>query len=289
MPPHSWPKLGLAGLALVLALLAAGCLAPAPEGDRMQVVTTIAPLADMVHNVGGDYVEVTVIVPPGAEPHTFEPTPSQMRIMESADLYVKNGAGLETWIELMVGDHISVVDSSKGVDLIFGEGGAERSAPDPHIWLSPRNGMIQVENIYKALADADPIHEEYYAQNRDSYLKTLQDLDSDLGKRLGRAHRRVFIVQHPAFSYLARDYGLVQVPLSVDEKEPGPRHMATVVDLVSSSNVSAIFVEPQFNPKSAQVIADETGCNVLEIDPLPENYTAGLRHAGEMIAESLEA
>ncbi len=277
-------------LALMLALLAAGCLAPAPEGDQLQVVTTISPLADMVHNVGGEYVDVTVIVPPGAEPHTFEPTPSQMRIMESADLYVKNGAGLETWMEELIGrGHISVVDSSKGVDLIFGEGGVESGAPDPHIWLSPRNGMIQVENIYKGLADADPGHEEYYAQNRDSYLKALRDLDSDLGELLGSAPRRVFVVQHPAFSYLARDYGLVQVPLSVDEKEPGPRHMATVVDLVSSSNVSTIFVEPQFNPKSAQVIADETGCRILEIDPLPENYTAGLRHAGEMIAKSLGA
>ncbi len=272
---------------LLLVPLLCGCISQneLPSG-KINVATTIAPLGDFITAVGGDKVEVTVLVPPGAEPHTYEPTPSQMKDVALADLYIMNGGGLEFWMDkvLQVNKKMLVVDSSRGVELVDESGGET----DPHIWISLRNAAIQVNNICSALIQVDPANKDYYRKNRDDYLKTLKALDGEFNQTFAAKSGRIFIVYHPAWTYFARDYNLDQVPILENEKEPGPKYLGSIIDLARRNNITVIFVEPQYNPKSAEVIAQEIKARVVTLDPLGQNYLENMRYAGQEIAKSLK-
>ena len=272
---------------LLLAPLLCGCVSQgeSPSG-KVNVVTTIAPLSEFILAVGGDRVEVTVLVPPGAEPHTYEPTPSQMKDVATADLYVMNGAGIEFWMDkvLAVNKNMVVIDSSEGA-VILQESADEI---DPHIWTSLRNAARQVDNICSGLIQVDPEYSDYYARNRDEYLEKLKALDGELNQTFAARTGKTFIVYHPAWTYFAQDYDLVQVPLLENEKEPGPKYLASIIDLARANNITTIFVEPQYNPKSAEVIAREMKASIIVLDPLAQNYLENMRHSGQEIAKSLK-
>jgi zinc transport system substrate-binding protein len=278
-------KITILVLLLIVPILC-GCVSQneAPTG-KIRVAATIAPLSEFVKIVGGDKVAITVIVPPGAEPHTFEPTPSQMREVANADLYVMNGAGLEFWMAKMLqaNERMVVLDSSQGIALLQESEGQI----DPHIWLSLRNAAVQVDNICSGMIEVDPQNKDYYKKNRDNYLEKLKALDEELNRTFASKKSKVFVVHHPAWTYFARDYGLSQVPLMENEKEPGPKYLGEVVDLAKKSNIKTIFVEPEYNPKAAEVIAREMNASIISLDPLAENYLVNMARAGREIAKSL--
>jgi len=269
----------------MLLFMACGCVSQKEEASGIKVVVTIAPLEEFVKAVGGDRVQVSVLVPPGAEPHTFDPTPSQMIQVSECDLYVKNGAGLEFWIDkvLQPGQNVTAIDSSRGIEVIT-EGGL---VADPHIWLSLRNSAIQVENICQGLIEVDPANRDYYIRNRDDYLHNLRMLDEQFNRTFAASQKKTFIVHHPAWTYFASDYGLVQVPLMENEQEPGPRYLAEVIELAKEENITAIFVEPEYNPRAAEVMAEEMNAQIIFLDPLAGNYLENMRYAGQRIADSL--
>jgi zinc transport system substrate-binding protein len=272
---------------LLIAPLLCGCVSQnEPPTGKINVATTIAPLSDFVIAVGGDRVDVTVLVPAGAEPHTYEPTPSQMKDVAKANLYVMNGGGLEFWMDkvLQVNKDMLIVDSSRGVKLVNESGGET----DPHIWISLRNAAIQVNNICSGLIQVDPKNGEYYRKNRDDYLQKLKALDGEFNQTFAAKSGRIFIVYHPAWTYFARDYNLDQVPILENEKEPGPKYLGSIIDLARRNNITVIFVEPQYNPKSAEVIAQEIKAKVVALDPLGQNYLENMRYAGQEIAKSLK-
>jgi zinc transport system substrate-binding protein len=272
---------------LLLVPLLCGCVSQneLPSG-KINVATTISPLADFITAVGGDKVEVTVLVPPGAEPHTYEPTPTQMKDVALADLYVMNGGGLEFWMDkvLQVNKDMLIVDSSRGVKLVNESDGET----DPHIWISLRNAAIQVNNICTALIQVDPANKDYYGKNRDDYLLKLKALDEELNQTFAAKSGRIFIVYHPAWTYFARDYNLDQIPILENEKEPGPKYLGSIIDLARRNNITVIFVEPQYNPKSAEVIAQEIKAKVVALDPLGPNYLENMQYSGQEIARSLK-
>lgn len=276
----------LSGNASDPAMDNASANASANPADKIKVATTIAPLAEFVRAVGGDRVAVTVVVPPGAEPHTFEPTPSLMVDISRADLYVMNGAGLEFWMDRLLESNkeMTVIDSSKGIDLIA----ESEDEMDPHIWLSLKNAAVQVENICEALTQVDPANKEYYSKNRDGYLEQLSTLDEELKSSFTPKKKDIFVVHHPAWTYFARDYDLEQVPLMENEKEPGPKYLSQVIDLARRNNITTIFVEPEFNPKSAEVMAREMNANITILDPLAGDYLNNMRYAGREIASSMD-
>jgi len=254
------------------------------DSSKIKVAATIAPLGEFIRAVGGDKVEVIVVVPPGAEPHTFEPTPSLMVDMAKADLYVMNGAGLEFWMGklLQANKEMIVVNSSQGIDLLQ----ESENEIDPHIWLSLRNAAVQADNICTGLIEVDPKNKDYYIKNRDDYLQKLKALDVELNRTFAGKKNKIFIVHHPAWSYFARDYGLIQVPLMENEKEPGPKYLGEVIKLAEKNNITTIFIEPEFNPKSAEVIAREMNARIVTIDPLAENYLENMLYASREIAQS---
>jgi zinc transport system substrate-binding protein len=283
---------------LLAATILAGCITQdeSPSGalsgnasenasHKINVATTIAPLGEFVRAVGGDRVAVTVVVPPGAEPHTFEPTPSLMVNVAQADLYVMNGAGLEFWMNRLLENNkkMVVVDSSNGIDLLK----ENEDEIDPHVWISLRNAAVQVKNICSGLTEVDPANKEYYSKNRDDYLSKLAALDEELNISFASAEKKIFVVHHPAWTYFARDYALEQVPLMENEKEPGPKYLSQVIDLARQNNITTIFIEPEFNPKSAEVIAREMNAKIVSLDPLAGDYLNNMKYAGREIASSL--
>jgi zinc transport system substrate-binding protein len=145
---------------------------------------------------------------------------------------------------------------------------------------------VQVDNICSGLIEVAPQNKYYYVKNRDAYLSKLKALDEELNQTFAGKKSKIFIVQHPAWTYFARDYELRQVPLMEGEKEPGPRYLGEVIELARKNNITAIFVEPQFNPKSAEVIGREMNARIVALDPLAGNYLDNMRYASREIAQS---
>ncbi|MFZ5649583.1 MAG: metal ABC transporter substrate-binding protein [Bacillota bacterium] len=260
----------------------------AVKGERVRVTATIYPLYDFARNVGGDKVEVYSLLPPGAEPHHWEPAPGDMVKLGKSNVLIYNGAGLEPWLENALksvdSGRITLVDCSAGVKLIEGEKhdghegehkgehkGGEMS--DPHIWLDPANAAVMVDNILSGLVKSDPANREYYTENAVKYKAMLAELDGRYRAALAGARIRHFVVSHDSFGYLARRYGLEQVPirgLNADS-EPGPARMAEIVGLVKKHGIKYIFYETLVSPGVSEAIARETGARTLVL-----NDVAGL-------------
>ena len=260
-------------LALALTLAAASCGSEKEETGKIGVVVSILPLAEFVEHVGGEKVDVSVMVPPGASPHTHEPTPSQLVAVSKAEVFVKVGSGVQfelAWMDKIIdtNSNMLTVDSSNGVMLM---------GNDPHIWLSPLNARIMVENICSGLIAVDPENESYYIQNRDAYLRQLDDLDEEIRESLDGVENRAFMVFHPAWGYFARDYELEQIPIEIEGKEPSVKDIANVIDEALERDIKVVFASPQFNQQSARTIADEIGGKVESIDPLAKDYATNMR------------
>lgn len=279
-------------LMVVLATSAVSCGQKEEAGEEIGVVVSILPLADFVKNVGGEKVEVSVMVPPGASPHAYEPTPSQMATLARAKMFVKVGSGIEfelVWMDKLVAinQEMLVVDCSRGVQLHEGEEyewEEDHGAMDPHIWLSPQNAKIMVQNIYEGLVQVDPGNRAYYKQNRDTYLQKLTKLDQDIREDLSRVNNRKFMVYHPAFGYFAKEYNLTLLPIEAEGKEPTAVGMAHLIEQAKEHNIRVIFASPQFNPQSAEVIAKAIDGRVVFIDSLARDYIVNMRLLlGELI------
>lgn len=274
------------GLALLAAAGLAGCQGVAtPVGsNRLQVVASILPLADFVRQVGGERVQVETLIPAGASPHTYELTPAQMQTVSRAGVLVLNGVQLEFWAADLISaannPNLIVVYTAEGLDILEEtEADADGAAPaggNPHVWLSPRNAMHQVEHIREALIQADPAGTEIYRAQTDGYLAQLHKLDDEFTTATASFSTKKFIAFHSAWVYLARDYGLEQAAVIVGSpgKEPSPAEIAAIVETAKAVGARAIFAEPQFSPKAAEIVAEECGARVLFLEPLgqPPDY-----------------
>lgn len=269
--------------------------------ERIGVVVSILPQAEFVEEVGGNKVRVTVMVPPGASPHTHEPAYSQLREVSKAEMYAKVGSGIEfelVWTDkiISVNKEILVVDCSREIELIAGgheheesgyehEEEHEHEGVDPHIWLSPRNAKMMVENIYLGLVQTDPANQEYYAGNKEKYLQKLDELDDEITHALSKEKNRKILVYHAAWAYFARDYGLEQISIENEGKEPTPQEIASVIKQAKENNITVIFASPQFSTKSAEVISKEISGEVILINPLEKNYLENMRKVAEAFAK----
>jgi zinc transport system substrate-binding protein len=251
---------------LLAALLAPACQGPPPAGPgRTLVAASIPPLADLAAEIGGERVEVIVLVPPGASPHTLEPSPSQLRRLGRARLLVLNGVGLEYWAEKVAAaadnPDLEVVDTSRRVQVVGG---------NPHIWLDPGNALLQAEEIRDALVRADPAGRETYEANAAAFAEQVEELDAEIRRRVSGWSRRSFVALHPAWSYLAARYGLDQAAVLEESPghEPSAAEMVAIVEAGRRAGAGAVLAEPQLPSKSAQVLAEEAGVPVLVLDPL---------------------
>ena len=282
-------------LALLLFTALAASISCGQETDsstKIGVAVTILPQAEFVESIGGDKVSVTVMVPPGANPHTTELTPSKMTEVAEAKMYAKVGSGIEFELSYMdkieaVNKNMLVVDCSEGIELI-GSVDPDEPGDDPHIWLSPANAEIMVQNICDGLVQIDPNNKTYYERNRDTYLEKLDSLDEEIKVKLENVQNRAFIVFHPSWGYFARDYNLEQIPIEIGGKEPSAQDVSQIIEEAKSRNIKIIFASPQFNPQMAEVIAHEIGGNVVSIDQLAKDYISNLQIVSNEMVEAME-
>ncbi len=268
-------------LLLLMSLGVWSCFGPAPrdnDGGRVLVVASILPLADFARQVGGDRVRVEVLVPVGASPHTYEITPAQMKLVTRARALILNGVGLEFWADRVISaaanPGLHVVSVSDGLKILSGD--ADEPGGNPHTWLSPANAMLQVERIREVLIQVDPAGASTYQENAARFLGELRALDEEIRAAVAGFSSRRFIAFHAAWVYFAAEYGLDEAAV-VEERpgqEPSPAEIAAIVRLARKIKARAIFAEPQFSTKAAEVIAEECGARVLLLNPLgyPPNY-----------------
>lgn len=277
-------------LMLVLGMAAPSIFAASP----IDVAVSIPPQKYFVQMIGGNHVTVEVLVPANAEPETYEPTPRQITRLSKADLYMKIGVPLEkSWLERFKAANPSmiIVDTARGIQrmpMVAHDDHRKASAGglDPHIWLSPVLVRIQAMNIRDALIDADPDHAADYRQGYARLARKIDQVDNDILQSLvdHPLSQTRFIVFHPAFGYFAAAYGLTQVPIEIEGKEPGPRQLGELIDFAKKNGIKVVFIEPQFAQKAAQTIAESIGGEVVTIDPLQEDWPAGM----EAIATALK-
>lgn len=284
----------LIAIAAILWMTAASCntAAPAQVEEKMGVAVTILPQREFVERVGGDKVDVIVMVPPGASPHTYEVTPAQMVQLSKARVYCKVGSPVEfelAWLDKLLAQNknVFVVDCSQGIDLIQSDD-PDEPGMDPHIWTSPRNVKAMVQNICDGLSQADPQNRQYYESNRDSYLKELNELDAGMGALFKDSVGQTFIVYHPAWGYFARDYGLRQLGIEQEGKEPKATYMSRLINEARLQNIKVIFISPEFDSRNAEAIAREISGRVVIIDPLAGDYLQNMREVAAAFKEALK-
>ncbi len=274
--------------------------APPAQGVRLRVVATTTVVGDVVRAVGGEAIELAVLLPPGADPHTFEPTPRDAAALADADLVFINGAGLDAFLGRLLRDAIQqqkVISASDGVEL--------RRLPgdevDPHVWFDPLNVVIWTRNIEQALTARDPANADTYRTNARRYETALRELDAWITAQVAQVppERRKLVTDHALLGYFVDRYGFEQVgaliPGSSSEAEPSARELAGLVDAIRELQVPAIFVGTTINPGLAQRIAEDTGARVVSLytDSLSQpggpadSYLALMRYDVSAIVEAL--
>jgi zinc transport system substrate-binding protein len=259
-----------------------------PKSDKLKVVTTLFPLYDFVRNVGGNKVDVVLLLPPGVEPHSFEPKPNDIVSVNKADVFIYTNKFMEPWaMDILRGvgkSDLLAVDSSAGVTFLPArdqQGEAEESFDrqgeenrralrmDPHIWLSIPNAEKMVDNIVAGLAARDPVNRDYYYRNAETYKSDLDRLDKKFQEGLSVCKTRLFIHGgHYAFGYLADRYGLSYISayaVSADA-EPTPGRLVNIINIMKSKSLRFIFTEELISPKTAEIIAEETGATILRLN-----------------------
>ncbi|MGM0770444.1 MAG: metal ABC transporter solute-binding protein, Zn/Mn family [Halobacteriota archaeon] len=264
------------------------------EDDRIVVAVSILPQQEFVEKIAGNKVNVVVLIPPGASPATHEPTAGQLREVADAKAYFTVGSGLpfeKVWLDKIktVNNEMFIVDCSEGIKIIEIHGEEEENhevepaeneehdheGVDPHIWTTPINAKIMVENTYLGLVRIDPDNKETYLHNKEAYLKELDEVDSRIRETLGEEGGS-FMTYHPSWNYFATEYGLDMITIEEEGKEPSPKDMQRLIDEAKEKNISVIFVQAQFSTQSAKAIADAIGGEVVTVDPLAKDYINNL-------------
>ena len=277
----------LRGIALAAILALAGCQeSPAPA--KPQVVATIYPLWELTRQVAGDRAEVTSLVPPGVEPHDWEPSPRDVSLVQRANVVVHTGTGLDAWAVRLLAAlpaRTTVVNGALGLSLL-----PQGSSVDPHVWLDPTLARAQAQTIADGLAQADPAGQSVYRENATALAARLDALDEAFAAGLRDCARREVVTSHAAFAYLTRRYRLTQVAImgSAPEAEPSPADLAAIVQTARRLRVTHVFFEPLVSPRLAQTLAREIGAATLALDPI-EGVSREQAAAGAGYVELMQA
>lgn len=281
-------------LILLASLLLAACSgAPAASSSKLKVVASTTIVGDVVAQVGGDLIELTVLFPPGADPHTFEPRPQDMAALSDAQVVVINGLDLEEALEPALEANVkgTIVHASEGIEVLAFKDeeheGEEHEGEkhhheggDPHTWTDPNNVIIWTHNIAAALSKADPVNAKAYQANADAYVAALKELDGWIRAQVEQipAERRKLVTDHRAFGYFVDEYGLEQVGALIGSfstsAAPSAQELAALEDKIRQQSVPAVFVGKTVNPALAEQMAQDTGVKLVYV------YTGSLSEPG---------
>jgi zinc transport system substrate-binding protein len=271
--------------------------------EKLAVFVSIAPQKYFVHQVGRERVDVQIMVPPGASPATYEPKPRQMAALAKTPVYFAIGVPFEKyWLKKIAAanPNMQVVQTDQGIQKIpmathhheaehnGDKDHQHRGEPDPHIWLSPPLVMIQARTIRDVLQEIDPAHRSLYANNYKAFISKLKDLDVEFRNMFVDMQGLQFMVFHPSWGYFARTYGLKQVAVEIEGKDPKPAQLKALIEHAKNSGIKIIFVQPQFSSKSAKLVAKEIGGRVVVADPLAQDWPGNLRKVVREIEGALQ-
>jgi len=250
----------------------------ADTGERI-ITVSIAPFKYFVEEIAGDDFKVNVMVPAGANPHIYEPFPEQINKLRRSVAYISNGyLGFEmTWLDrfyetnktmkrLSLGDKIDPLVSGHHHE------GDHVEGADPHYWVSPKCALIMATSVKEFLCELNPSQKQKYEVNYDSLISKIQGVDNKALELFSGMKNRSFMIFHPNLGYLARDYGLEEIPVEYEGKEPPPSRLKELIDRAREDGLKIIFVQREYDTKNAKAIADEIGAEVKIIDPLSEEW-----------------
>ncbi len=275
---------------------------------NINAVVSILPEQTFVKAIGGEKVNISLMVTPGSSPHTYEPKPSQMLAVSKADLYFAIGVEFENvWLPKFknLNPHLAFVDLSEGIEKLpmlsaahtcsstheaheHHEHASSEGKKDPHIWTSPANVKRIARHIYEALSKHDPSNIKYYKENLEAFVKTIELTDQRLKKMFDTYKGpRTFMVFHPSWGYFAKDYGLEQIAVEIEGKSPKPRELVALIKKAKEKQVSAIFTQPEFSDASAKIIASELGIPVVKSSPMAQDWSDNLIRMAQTITGNL--
>ena len=257
-----------------------------PNDSKVNVTTSIIPLTDLAKRIGGDKAVVTSIIPPGANPHTFEPSPSQLANLSKSDIFIFIGLGFEFWKDKFLNSasnpSIELVELSDGMNILNDASehslhehshethGHSHESGNPHIWLSPRRVLEFLPKMESAFCKAKPQNSTLYKENASKLRDDLLKLDEECKGLTKDLKNKKFLSQHAAWAYFAEDYGFEQSGI-IEEfpgKEPSPAHLKKIIDIAKATNTKVIFTDKQFSPKAAEVVAEDGNLKVVVLDPV---------------------
>ena len=265
--------------------------------SNINAVISILPEKTFLKAIGGDKVNIAMMVLPGNSPHTYEPKPSQMKEIAQADLYFAIDVEFEkVWLPKFknLNSRMQIVDVTKGIHKRAMQSGLhheheteehEHHTLDPHVWTAPSNVKIIAQNIYDALAKADPKNKDYYRHNLENFLGKTAQTDRQIKAILKKVPKgSKFMVFHPSWGYFADEYGLVQLPVEIEGKNPKPRELIALIKEARENHIKAIFTQPEFSDTVAKTMARELGIKVIKVSPMSEKWSKNLLNIARAIA-----
>jgi zinc transport system substrate-binding protein len=252
-------------------LLFASCArAPAPPSTKPSVIVSLAPYVYFIERIAGDTLTAAPLIPVGSNPHLFEPTPRQVKAMHEAKLWIRCKEPFEKKILKVASEQnptMAIVD-------LFAVSGEEE---DRHFWLSPKLAREHAQSIAEVLIALSPQHEALYRENLKNFLLDLESIDKEISFLLAPLKGQAILTSHPAFEYFCRDYGLVQIAIECEGKDPLPQDLEETLRTAKEHQIACVLLQPQHNNKGAQLMANHLHLPVEEIDPYAPNYLSNLR------------
>jgi zinc transport system substrate-binding protein len=264
---------------------------------KLNTVVSILPQKTFLEQIGGDKINISLMVKPGNSPHTYEPKTSQMVAISKANLYFAIDIEFEhVWLDRFLNQNknLKVVDVSKGIKKLpiqkyshhdKKEYDEHKEKLDPHVWTSVSNVKIIAKNIYEALASFDESNQSYYKSNYDKFLSKLDETDKKIKSILSKSSDAKFMIFHPAWGYFAKEYDLIQVAIESGGKNPTPKHVMKIIQEAKEENIKAIFTSPEFSDKVSKQIAKELGIPVKKVSPLNPKWSQNLINFAKAIAK----
>jgi zinc transport system substrate-binding protein len=266
-------------LCFLISLLIISCGRNSTDSGTRIITVSIAPFKYFVEQIAGNDFTVNIMVPAGADPHTYEPFPGQINSLRKSVGYISNGyLGFEmNWLDrfyetnptmkrLNLGDSIDPLASEH-----HHEGGHIESA-DPHYWVSPKCALVIASSVKRFISDLNPSQSQKYESNYQLLISKIRELDNKARELFTESPVKCFMIYHPNLAYIARDYGLEEIPVEFEGKEPPPSRMRELIDRSRKDNLKTIFVQIEYDTKNAKAIAGETGAKIVLIDPLSDNW-----------------
>ncbi len=285
---------------LPLASFVASCGSPSAKEEGRMITVSIPPFAYFVEAVAGDDFKVSIMLPPGADHHIWEPLPAQINALAGSEAFIINGQlGFEqAWMGRFreINPDMKILDLSQNIDLIELNGTEEEEdhngheshlhgGPDPHYWMSPVSAYVIAEDVKNYLTQLNPASAQKYAAGLKALQNNIAQVDSILREELAGAPSTTFMIYHPALGYMARDYGLEQISFEDEGKSPSPARMKALIDIARDKGINIIFIQAEYELRNAESLAGETGAGLVVINPMNKDWPAAVLEVGKAIGK----